>query len=164
MAESTRFNVGCGPPVRPSSTCVLMRTSLSIIESGVNSARDKTEIAAAFIEMFSAQLLNTSVTRDHTMRLPSQSRICRSPSGWRQHKITRSGHHLCQYALVTSKNSTCQLRAAASARRVRSVTRKGVASYRKSCGTHLLKSRASQCALGLPVWPALVDPRGADGI
>ena len=63
MADSTRFNAGCGSAAhRHRRVC---GCGLGELESGVSSARDKTELAEALVEMFLPQLLSTSVTRDH---------------------------------------------------------------------------------------------------
>ena len=62
--------------------CADADSTLSVdIECRVSFARDTTELAEALVEMFLPQLLRTSVTRDHTMRLPNLSRISRSPHG-----------------------------------------------------------------------------------
>ena len=78
VADNTRLNAFCGPTAHPSSTCVLMRISPSLDEhlEQANSVRAKNdELAEAFVDMILPQLLSTSVTGDHTMRFPHQSRI-----------------------------------------------------------------------------------------
>ena len=104
LANNTQVNAGCGQTAHRHRRILALSMN---IESGVSSARDPTEPAEAFVEMILPQLLNTTVTKDHTMRFPTKSRISRSPRGWTVRSVVQ-GWGVCQYALVTSKNSTSQ--------------------------------------------------------
>ena len=106
----------------------------TLVESGVRDARGKADVLLPLVERFLPHLLRTSVARDHIMCLLHQSRGASFPLQRRDENHWRSFSRYgdCQRAVFSLKNCVSHSRAAASVKKRRRVTGRGLTAYAKS--------------------------------